>query len=365
MNEMSFESLMAVGTGLASPESKESKINGVPFDGYNDGVDMDLARTSEQLHFVDTYDKLQSLHSAEKLKMIKKISTAYNVKTIGNANVANSVESFCNNAMSTEDIKEVAAKVKAKFIEIFKKIVEFFKNLITKVMSARYKGTAADKIKTLLKTVHDTTNDLIKQISTAGSDKDLSAELNAKQKKLNEIRKALMEMLSCYNLAAKLAKAKYNADKKATVDNIIDTDALNNNVPELKAARTYFESAQSVITSIVTSTAFKTIKADGQASEPTEDQKKLEELDKNILQIRAAKEKMEKLLKGEAVAENKPEAEHIADGKKGKTKSDVQGAAKSHRANKAKEAQELANSDPSIRALRAKQYVDSAASLVW
>lgn len=60
--------------------------------------------------------------------------------------------------------------------------------------------------------------------------------------------------------------------------------------------------------------------------------------------------------------------------KKGKTKSDVQGAAKSYRANRVKEAQELANSDPSIRALRAKQlastseqlhYVDSAASLVW
>ena len=31
---------------------------------------------------MDTYEKLQSLHSAEKLRMIKKINTAYNGKTI-------------------------------------------------------------------------------------------------------------------------------------------------------------------------------------------------------------------------------------------------------------------------------------------
>ena len=55
MNETSIESLMSVGTGLASPENKESsKLFDIPYDGYNDGLDMDLARASEQLHFIDT-----------------------------------------------------------------------------------------------------------------------------------------------------------------------------------------------------------------------------------------------------------------------------------------------------------------------
>ena len=119
--EYSLESIMAVGTGMVSRENVEEQDNTtVNYDGYADGLDMDLARTSEQLHFMDTYGKLQSLHSSEKLRMIKKINTAYNGKTIGNTNVANSVESFCNNAMSIEGVGD---KIKT----ILEKIKQFFK----------------------------------------------------------------------------------------------------------------------------------------------------------------------------------------------------------------------------------------------
>lgn len=236
MNEMSFESLMAVGTGLASPESKESKINGVPFDGYNDGVDMDLARTSEQLHFVDTYDKLQSLHSAEKLKMIKKISTAYNVKTIGNANVANSVESFCNNAMSLEgvDVKAVAAKIKAKFIEIFKKIAEFFKNLITKIVAVRYKGEYANKIKIRLEEAHLFANAVISTVSSLGEniDDEQKQMLQLEQQDLDLERKCLLEQLKFLNLALKVSKKSGDVDKKSNIDAVIDSDLVIKNLPK-------------------------------------------------------------------------------------------------------------------------------------
>ena len=66
--EYSLESIMAVGTGMVSRENVEEQDNTtVNYDGYADGLDMDdITRTSEQLHFMDTYDKLQSLHSAEK-----------------------------------------------------------------------------------------------------------------------------------------------------------------------------------------------------------------------------------------------------------------------------------------------------------
>ena len=128
--EYSLESIMAVGTGMVSRENVEEQDNTtVNYDGYADGLDMDITRTSEQLHFMDTYDKLQSLHSAEKLRMIKKINAAYNGKTIGNTNVANSVESFCNNAMSTEG---VLTNIKEKLVEIFKRFCEFIKKCIMK-----------------------------------------------------------------------------------------------------------------------------------------------------------------------------------------------------------------------------------------
>ena len=226
--EMSFESIMAVGTGMVSRESEESAVNDISYDGYTDGLDMDITRTSEQLHFMDTYDKLQSLHSAEKLRMIKKINTAYNGKTIGNTNVANSVESFCNNAMSTEGIKEVAAKVKAKFIEIFKKIAEFFKNLIIKVAAAKYRGKTAEMIKQLLKTDHDQMNALITVINSTSDEKitpEYKEELAICQKYIELDRKFSLELLKFFSLAAKLAR-KTGTNKKAGIDDVVNTDEI-------------------------------------------------------------------------------------------------------------------------------------------
>ena len=227
--EYSLESIMAVGTGMVSRENVEEQDNTtVNYDGYADGLDMDLARTSEQLHFMDTYGKLQSLHSSEKLRMIKKINTAYNGKTIGNTNVANSVESFCNNAMSIEGIKEVAAKVKAKFIEIFKKIAEFFKNLVVKVVSAKYKGQIAEKIKTALKYDHEQMNVIIKILSSKPDDKfseGYHKVLEVIQKNIELDRKILMATLKYCNLSVKLAK-KTGSDKKVGIDDVVDTDKI-------------------------------------------------------------------------------------------------------------------------------------------
>ena len=229
--EYSLESIMAVGTGMVSRENVEEQDNTiVNYDGYADGTEADLARTEEALHFADTYFKLQDMHSSEKLRMIKKINAAYNGKTIGNTNVANSVESFCNNAMSTEGIKEVAAKVKAKFIEIFKKIAEFFKNLVVKVVSAKYKGQIAEKIKTALKYDHEQMNVIIKILSSKPDNtftEEYHKVLVLVQKNIDLDRKVLMALLKYCNLSVKLAKKKGNLDKKAGIDDYIYTDALD------------------------------------------------------------------------------------------------------------------------------------------
>ena len=227
--EMSLESIMAVGTGMVSRENVEEQDNTiVNYDGYADGTEADLARTEEALHFADTYFKLQDMHSSEKLRMIKKINTAYNGKTIGNTNVANSVESFCNNAMSTEGIKEVAAKVKAKFIEIFKKIAEFFKNLIIKVVAAKYRGKTAESIKQLLKTDHEHMNALITVINSTSDEKitpEYKEELAICQKYIELDRKFLLELLKFFSLAAKLAR-KTGTNKKAGIDDVVNTDEI-------------------------------------------------------------------------------------------------------------------------------------------
>ena len=129
--EYSLESIMAVGTGMVSRENVEEQDNTtVNYDGYSDGLDMDITRTSEQLHFADTYFKLQDMHSSEKLRMIKKINTAYNGKTIGNTNVANSVESFCNNAMSVEGIGDFFKKVIEQICLFFQNLFKHIKNFI-------------------------------------------------------------------------------------------------------------------------------------------------------------------------------------------------------------------------------------------
>ena len=294
--EMSFESIMAVGTGMVSRENVEEQDNTtVNYDGYSDGLDMDITRTTEQLHFLDTYDKLQSLHSSEKLRMIKKINAAYNGKTIGNTNVANSVESFCNNAMSVEGIKEVAAKVKAKFIEIFKKIAEFFKNLITKVIAAKYKGKAAEEIKGLLSQIHTNLNELIKQISTTSrEDEKLQNELVLKQQAYNEMRSILLDMLSCYSLAARIAKKTNVVDKKATMDDVVDTDKLNQVSPDLAKLKHDFVKDATLIKTVINIKTIKTVTPD--ATVDIDGEKiltaKVEELKSASERIKKAKEDM-------------------------------------------------------------------------
>ena len=202
--EMSLESIMAVGTGMVSRENVEEQDNTtVNYDGYVDGLDMDLTRTSEQLHFMDTYDKLQSLHSSEKLRMIKKINTAYNGKTIGNTNVANSVESFCNNAMSTEG---VLTNIKEKLVETFKRFCEFIKKCIMKFrmnLSRYYKlftrkvanGLFINESEKLINELYELNSKLIVKISHA-------SQITSEQKDAYLLIKSISDSMiqNCFNL---------------------------------------------------------------------------------------------------------------------------------------------------------------------
>ena len=194
--EYSLESIMAIGTGMVSRESEESAVYYISYDGYADGLDMDITRTSEQLHFMDTYDKLQSLHSSEKLRMIKKINTAYNGKTIGNTNVANSVESFCNNAMSTEGvgdkIKTILEKIKQFFKMLIDKIVSFFKFLVAKIKSLFVKKEdivdTANNLQTVIKNTNVDSNNSEVTISEEATCEFMKTEAKTAKTKNKKIK---------------------------------------------------------------------------------------------------------------------------------------------------------------------------------
>ena len=202
--EYSLESIMAVGTGMVSRENVEEQDNTtVNYDGYADGLDMDITRTSEQLHFMDTYDKLRSFHSSEKLRMIKKINAAYNGKTISNTNVANSVESFCNNAMSTEG---VLTNIKEKLVEIFKRFCEFIKKCIMKFrmnLSRYYKlftrkvvtGLFINESEKLINELYELNSKLIVKISHA-------SQITSEQKDAYLLIKSISDSMiqNCFNL---------------------------------------------------------------------------------------------------------------------------------------------------------------------
>ena len=202
--EMSLESIMAVGTGMVSRENVEEQDNTiVNYDGYADGTEADLARTEEALHFADTYFKLQDMHSSEKLRMIKKINTAYNGKTIGNTNVANSVESFCNNAMSTEG---VLTNIKEKLVEIFKRFCEFIKKCIMKFrmnLSRYYKlftrkvidGLFINESEKLINELYKLNSKLIVNISHA-------SQITSEQKDAYLLIKSISDSMiqNCFNL---------------------------------------------------------------------------------------------------------------------------------------------------------------------
>ena len=227
--EMSFESIMAVGTGMVSRENVEEQDNTtVNYDGYVDGLDMDLARTSEQLHFMDTYYKLQSLHSSEKLRMIKKIQTSY--KNIGNINVANSVESFCNNAMSTEG---VLTNIKEKLVEIFKRFCEFIKKCIMKFrmnLSRYYKlftrkvvdGLFINESEKLINELYELNSKLIVKISHA-------SQITSEQKDAYLLIKSISDSMiqNCFNLFSIGVN-----DTKLLVKNTKDTFIVNTYDPK-------------------------------------------------------------------------------------------------------------------------------------
>lgn len=146
-NSRSLEALYQDGTGMVSLPKKSYKASIEGYDGFDDILSVDLAKSEENLAFLDTYQMIEAKNAADKIKMCKKLSANYGTRSGMPIAAATSVESLCHmmsleardNAEAhavntgdekTEAPKEETTKKKGEFFRvIFKAIKDFFKKI--------------------------------------------------------------------------------------------------------------------------------------------------------------------------------------------------------------------------------------------
>ena len=142
-NSRSLEALYQDGTGMVSLPKKSYKASIEGYDGFDDILSVDLAKSEENLAFLDTYQMIEAKNAADKIKMCKKLAANYGTRSGMPIAAATSVESLCH-MMSLEEAakaeaagvntgnEEVANKPEQKekkvgfFKTIFKNIGKFF-----------------------------------------------------------------------------------------------------------------------------------------------------------------------------------------------------------------------------------------------
>jgi len=145
-NSRSLEALYQDGTGMVSLPKKSYKASIEGYDGFDDILSADLAKSEENLAFLDTYQLIEAKNAADKIKMCKKLSANYGTHSGMPTAAATSVESLCHlmsleadansNAVGVNTGNEEAAdkpetkEKKAGFFKtIFNAIAKFFKGI--------------------------------------------------------------------------------------------------------------------------------------------------------------------------------------------------------------------------------------------
>lgn len=94
-NSRSLEALYQDGTGMVSLPKKSYKASIEGYDGFDDILSIDLAKSEENLAFLDTYQLIEAKNAADKIKMCKKLSANYGTRSSIPTAAATSVESLC------------------------------------------------------------------------------------------------------------------------------------------------------------------------------------------------------------------------------------------------------------------------------
>ena len=107
-NSRSLEALYQDGTGMVSLPKKSYKASIEGYDGFDDILSVDLAKSEENLAFLDTYQMIEAKNAADKIKMCKKLSANYGTRSSIPTAAATSVESLCR-MMSLEAEDNIGA----------------------------------------------------------------------------------------------------------------------------------------------------------------------------------------------------------------------------------------------------------------
>ena len=138
-NSRSLEALYQDGTGMVSLPKKSYKASIEGYDGFDDILSVDLAKSEENLAFLDTYQLIEAKNAADKIKMCKKLSANYGTRSGMPTAAATSVESLCHMMSLEADADANAAAVNtgneetANKPEIEKKKVGFLKTIFKNI----------------------------------------------------------------------------------------------------------------------------------------------------------------------------------------------------------------------------------------
>ena len=145
-NSRSLEALYQDGTGMVSLPKKSYKASIEGYDGFDDILSVDLAKSEENLAFLDTFQMIEAKNAADKMKMCRKLAANYGSRSGMPAGAATSVESLCNiMSLEAEETAEAAGvdtkDEKAKNPETTTKKVGFFKTIFNAIANF-FKGIA-------------------------------------------------------------------------------------------------------------------------------------------------------------------------------------------------------------------------------
>ena len=120
-NSRSLEALYQDGTGMVSLPKKSYKASIEGYDGFDDILSVDLAKSEENLAFLDTYQMIEAKNAADKIKMCKKLSANYGTRSGIPTAAATSVESLCHMMSLEEAAKAEAAGINTGNEEVVNK----------------------------------------------------------------------------------------------------------------------------------------------------------------------------------------------------------------------------------------------------
>ncbi len=239
--EYSFEDFFASGTGIESEKTEAMSISFEKFDGYIDGISMEMYQSNEDIEFLNSFEAVSYKNAQDKIMMLKKLKANYNNKSI-ESYCDKQIQSFEFSKEETTDNKEkskVGEKIKDKIIMVFKKIAEFIRHLFDVITNMKYRGKTVEGIKAGLKLTHDASMEMIKLASNKSDfSNEVREKIKIKQEVLETTRRHCLETLKCLNLAYKYAKKSGKTEDIKNMGEFIDSDVLEKVVPELRGVKT-------------------------------------------------------------------------------------------------------------------------------